>query len=106
MPASAVIVSFVDFLISVVILAALMAWYPLRPTGGWSHCRCSRHWDCLPVLGAGFWLAALNVKYRDFRYVIPFIVQFGLYVSPVGFSSSGLSPVRSGSERPFTCFIP
>jgi lipopolysaccharide transport system permease protein len=39
-------------------------------------------------LGAGLWIAALNVKYRDFRYIIPFIVQFGLYVSPVGFSSS------------------
>jgi lipopolysaccharide transport system permease protein len=39
-------------------------------------------------LGPGLWITALNVKYRDFRYVIPFIVQFGLYVSPVGFSSS------------------
>ncbi len=40
------------------------------------------------ALGAGVWLAALNVKYRDFRYIVPFMVQFGLYVSPVGFSSS------------------
>jgi lipopolysaccharide transport system permease protein len=39
-------------------------------------------------MGAGLWLAALNVKYRDFRYIVPFIVQFGLYISPVGFSSS------------------
>ena len=39
-------------------------------------------------LGLGVWITALNVKYRDFRYIIPFIVQFGLYVSPVGFSSS------------------
>jgi len=39
-------------------------------------------------IGIGVWITALNVKYRDFRYVIPFIVQFGLYVSPVGFSSS------------------
>jgi lipopolysaccharide transport system permease protein len=39
-------------------------------------------------VGVGVWLCALNVKYRDFRYVVPFIVQFGLYVSPVGFSSS------------------
>ena len=39
-------------------------------------------------MGAGLWLAALNVKYRDFRYIVPFIVQFGLYLSPVGFSSS------------------
>ena len=40
------------------------------------------------VLGLGLWLSALNVTYRDFRYVIPFMVQFGLYLSPVGFSSS------------------
>lgn len=39
-------------------------------------------------VGAGIWLAALNVKYRDFRYVVPFIVQFGLFISPVGFSSN------------------
>ena len=38
-------------------------------------------------LGFGFWLSALSVKYRDFRYIVPFIVQFGLYVSPVGFST-------------------
>jgi lipopolysaccharide transport system permease protein len=42
----------------------------------------------MAALGAGFWLSALNVKYRDFRYVIPFIVQFGLLISPVGFASS------------------
>jgi lipopolysaccharide transport system permease protein len=40
--------------------------------------------------GAGLWLCALNVEYRDFRYIVPFIVQFGLYVSPVGFSSSNV----------------
>jgi len=39
-------------------------------------------------MGAGLWLASLNVQYRDFRYVVPFLVQFGLYVSPVGFSSA------------------
>ena len=39
-------------------------------------------------MGAGLWIAALNVKYRDFRYIVPFVVQFGLYVSPVGFSSN------------------
>jgi len=42
----------------------------------------------LASMGPALWITALNVKYRDFRYVIPFIVQFGLYVSPVGFSSS------------------
>jgi lipopolysaccharide transport system permease protein len=87
-PVSAVIVSFVDFLISGMILLALMAWYDFVPS-----------WRILTLplfiviafaaaLGAGLWLAALNVKYRDFRYIVPFIVQFGLYISPVGFSSS------------------
>lgn len=87
-PTSAVIVSFVDFLISAVILALLMLWYRYVPD-----------WRILTLpiftliafgaaMGAGLWLAALNVKYRDFRYIVPFIVQFGLYISPVGFRSS------------------
>ncbi|UZQ55468.1 ABC transporter permease [Trichothermofontia sichuanensis B231] len=87
-PASAVIVSFVDFLISGLILLGLMAWYNFVPS-----------WRILTLpffimiafaaaIGGGLWLAALNVKYRDFRYVVPFLVQFGLYISPVGFSSS------------------
>ena len=87
-PASSVITSFVDFLISGAILVGLMVWYQFVP--GWRVLY-------LPVfigiafaaaMGAGLWLTALNVKYRDFRYIVPFIVQFGLYVSPVGFSSS------------------
>ncbi len=88
MPTSSVIVSFVDVLISAVILAGLMFWYSFTPD--W-------HILTLPLfifvafaaaMGAGLWVAALNVKYRDFRYIIPFVVQFGLYISPVGFSSS------------------
>lgn len=87
-PASAVIVSLVEFLISFVILILLMLGYKIIP-----------HWRLLTLplfiliaivasLGAGLWFTSLNVKYRDFRYIIPFIVQFGLYVSPVGFSSA------------------
>ena len=87
-PSSAVITSFVDFLISGAILVALMLWYRFVP--GWRLL-------ALPLftvmafaaaMGVGLWLTALNVKYRDFRYIVPFIVQFGLYISPVGFSSS------------------
>jgi lipopolysaccharide transport system permease protein len=87
-PTSAVVTSFIDFLISGIILAGLMVWYQFVP--GWRILS-------LPIfiiiafaaaMGAGLWLTALNVKYRDFRYVIPFIVQVGLYISPVGFSSS------------------
>ncbi|MEI2581701.1 ABC transporter permease [Scytonema sp. PRP1] len=86
-PTSAVIVSFVDFMISGMILLALMAWYNFVPD-----------WRILTLplfiliafaasMGAGIWLAALTVEYRDFRYIVTFLVQFGLYISPVGFSS-------------------
>lgn len=90
-PTSAVVVSFVDFLISGMILLGLMAWYNFIPS-----------WRILTLplfigvafaasIGVGLWLASLNVQYRDFRYIVPFIVQFGLYISPVGFSSSIVS---------------
>jgi lipopolysaccharide transport system permease protein len=87
-PTSAVVTSFVDFLISGMIMLGLMAWYNFLP---------SWHVITLPFfiliafmasMGAGLWLCSLNVKYRDFRYIVPFIVQFGLYISPVGFSSN------------------
>ena len=89
-PAGSVITSFVDFLITFGLMAAMMLWYGFLPD-----------WRIvtLPLFvalafgsafGAGLWLCALNVKYRDFRYVIPFVVQFGLYVSPVGFSSDNI----------------
>jgi lipopolysaccharide transport system permease protein len=87
-PTSAVVTSFVDFLISGMIMLGLMIWYNFVP--GWRIVT-------LPLfiaiafaasMGAGLWLCSLNVKYRDFRYIVPFIAQFGLYISPVGFSSS------------------
>jgi lipopolysaccharide transport system permease protein len=87
-PLATIVVAFVDFLISLCILLVLMGWYRYAP--GWQII-------ILPVfvllaifasVGPALWITSLNVKYRDFRFVIPFIVQFGLYVSPVGFSSS------------------
>jgi len=87
-PASAVIVSLVDFLISFVILAVLMVWYQFVPDWRIFTLPLFLLFALLASLGSSLWLAALNVKYRDFRYIVPFIVQFGLYVSPVGFSSS------------------
>ncbi|MBC8120296.1 MAG: ABC transporter permease, partial [Gemmatimonadaceae bacterium] len=91
-PASAVIVSFVDFLISLAILAALMGWYRFTP--GWQLLTLPLFTllACAASLGAGLWLASLTVKYRDFRFIVPFVVQFGLYISPVGFSSSVVPP--------------
>jgi len=88
MPAASVITSFVDFLISLVILVGLMVWFKYCPS--WILLTLP-FWTLIVFsasMGAGLWLASLNVQYRDFRYVVPFLVQFGLYISPVGFSSS------------------
>lgn len=87
-PASAVVVALVDFFISLLILLGLMVWYRFVP--GWQVVWLPAFllMAILVTMGAGFFIAALNVKYRDFRYIVPFIVQFGLYVSPVGFSSN------------------
>jgi lipopolysaccharide transport system permease protein len=87
-PLAAVITSLVDFVITLALLAVLMVWYGFAP--GWQVVM-------LPVfvlmafglsLGCGLLLAALNVEYRDFRYVVPFVVQFGLFVSPIAFSTA------------------
>lgn len=87
-PTATLVVAFVDFLITFVILILLMAWYQYPP--GWQILVLPAFTllAFLASMGPALWITALNVKYRDFRYVIPFIVQFGLYVSPVGFSSS------------------
>lgn len=87
-PASAVIVSLVDFFISFAILALLMVWYGFSPDWRIITLPLFLGLAFAASFGFGLWFAALNVKYRDFRYVVPFVVQFGLYVSPVGFSSS------------------
>jgi len=87
-PVSSIIVALVDFVISLVIMAGIMVWYVYLPDWRIFLLPLFLLLACLPVAGAGFWFAALNVRYRDFRYVVPFILQLGLYVSPVGFSSS------------------
>ena len=87
-PASAVIVSFVDFAISMVLLVLLMMFYHVWPSWPLLALPVFTALALLASAGAGVWLAALNVEYRDFRFVVPFFVQLGLYVSPVGFSSS------------------
>jgi lipopolysaccharide transport system permease protein len=87
-PASSVITSFVDFLISAAIMVLIMAWYQFWPSWRIITLPLFIAIAFAAAMGVGLWLTALNVKYRDFRYIVPFIVQFGLYVSPVGFSSS------------------
>jgi homopolymeric O-antigen transport system permease protein len=91
-PASAVIVALMDFLISFAILVGIMAWYRIVPTWRFLALPPLALLTLAAALGGGLWLAALTVKYRDFRYVVPFLVQFGLYVSPVGFDSSVVPP--------------
>jgi len=86
-PASSIIVSFVDFLIAFVILIGLMLYYHFAPTWRLLFLPAFLLVAALISFGAGLFIAALNVKYRDFRYIVPFTVQLGLYVSPVGFSS-------------------
>jgi lipopolysaccharide transport system permease protein len=89
-PAASVVTALVDFLITLGLLAALMLWYGFAP--GW-------RLIFLPLfvlltfslaLGMGLLLAALNVEYRDFRYVVPFIVQFGLFISPIAFTTANV----------------
>ena len=87
-PAGSVITSFVDFLVTLGLMAVMMLCYRFAP---------DIRILVLPLFmllafgasfGIGLWLCALNVKYRDFRYIVPFIVQFGFFLSPVGFSTS------------------
>ena len=91
-PSSSVLVAAVDFLIAMALLLLTMLYYGVWPS-----------WRLLTLplflavafcssLGIGLWLSALNVRYRDFQFVVPFILQFGLYLSPVGFSSSVIPP--------------
>ena len=86
-PTASVITSFVDFLISFVLLFGLYAWYHYAP--GWQILVLPLFllFAFIASIGFGLYLTALNVKYRDFRYIVPFIVQFGMYISPVGFNS-------------------
>ena len=87
-PTARIIMSLVELLINAVLFALLFIWF-----------RCAPSWNIyfLPLflmiavllaLGVTYFTSALNVKYRDFQYVVPFVVQLGLYISPIGFSSS------------------
>jgi lipopolysaccharide transport system permease protein len=87
-PASSVVVSFVDFLVASLVLIGLMAWYQFWPTWRLVALPGFVLLAILAALGPGLTITALMVRYRDFRFLIPFIVQFGLYVSPVAYSSS------------------
>jgi lipopolysaccharide transport system permease protein len=87
-PASSIVVSLVDFLVACSILAGLMVWYQFAPTWRLLVLPALVILAIAAALGPGLILTALTVRYRDFRMIIPFIVQFGLYVCPVAYSSS------------------
>jgi len=86
-PMSSIMVSFVDFLISFCIFVLVMVWYKFVP--GWQivFLPLFLFIAFFTAVGAGLLFSSLNVKYRDFRYIVPFVVQFGMYISPVGFTS-------------------
>lgn len=87
-PASVAVVALVDFGINLLLMFAMMAWFGLSPNWTIVFLPVFILLAVLASLGPALFITALNVKYRDFRYLIPFIVQFGLYISPVGFSSA------------------
>ena len=92
-PAGSVITSLVDFLITVAVMVVMMFWYEFFSDWRVVTLPLFMAIAFASAFGSGLWFCALNVKYRDFRYLVPFIVQFGLYVSPVGFSSDQI-PVQ------------
>ena len=89
---SSVITSFVDFLISGAFLLILMIWYRYPPSVAVLSLPFFVLMTFAAAFGVGLWTAALMVEYRDVRFVVPFIVEFGLYISPVGFQSSVVPP--------------
>jgi lipopolysaccharide transport system permease protein len=86
-PLSTVIVCLVDFAISLVIVTGMMIYYKTMPDSNIVFLPLFVLLTLLSSIGAGVFLASLNVKYRDFRYIVPFIIQLGLYASPIAFDS-------------------
>jgi|SRR5579871_3410469 len=114
-PCATLVVAFADFVINLTILAVLMFWYGALPAPQLVFLPVFMVVGWIATLGPALWIAAVTVKYRDFRFVTPFIVQFGLYVSPVGFSSSivpehwrllySLNPMASVIDGFRWCFL-
>lgn len=87
-PASSVASALVDFVLSALLLAILLAWYRIAPDWRLAAIPCFVGLTLVAGSGLGLLLGALNVRYRDVRYAIPFVMMLGLYISPVGFSSA------------------
>jgi lipopolysaccharide transport system permease protein len=90
-PLGSVITSFIDFIISAILLIVIMFYYGFVPSQFILILPFFVMMAFFAAIGVGFWVSALMVKYRDFRFIVPFLVQFGLYLSPVGFSSKMIS---------------
>lgn len=87
-PISTILVSSVDFVISFAVLLLLMLWYGISPSWQLALLPVLGLWVGMLSLGVGLWFSALNVRYRDFRHIVPFILQLGIYASPVAYSTS------------------
>ncbi len=87
-PISTILVSSVDFVISFAVLLLLMLWYGISPSWQLALLPVLGIWVGMLSLGLGLWFSALNVRYRDFRHIVPFILQLGIYASPVAYSTS------------------
>jgi lipopolysaccharide transport system permease protein len=92
-PAASVITSLVDFFISLGLMFVLLIFYRTVPSINLVFLPFFIIMAFFASFGVGLWLTALNVKYRDFKHVVPFLVQLGLYISPVGFSSDVASKI-------------
>jgi lipopolysaccharide transport system permease protein len=98
-PASAIIVSLVDLLISFGLLLLIMFYYKFTPPMQIVFLPLFIILGFFITFGAGLYITALNVKYRDFRYIVPFIIQFGIYITPVGYSSTIIAQKYSPQAR-------
>lgn len=89
-PLASVAVALIDFLVVLLLLVGMCVWWQFVPDWRILFLPLFVLWALLAAIGAGLWLTALTVKYRDFRFVVPFLLQVGLFLSPVGFSSANL----------------
>lgn len=88
LPISSVLSGLLDFAVSFVVFVFLMAYYRIAPTAAAVWLPAFTLLAILTALGVGLWLSALNALYRDVRYVLPFLVQFWMFASPVAYPSS------------------
>jgi lipopolysaccharide transport system permease protein len=88
LPMAAVFSGLLDFVISFLLLIGMMVWYGVAPTSGILLVLFFILMTTVTALGTGLWLSAMNVRYRDVRYVIPFLIQFWLFCTPIAYSSS------------------